>query len=284
MSAITLSRSFDASPEQVWAALTDKNQLKQWYFDIPDFAPVPGTVFDFYEGPAREYLHRGKVLAAEPNRRLQHTWMHPSHSKGESVLTWEIAPDGERTKVTLHHEGTENFAGAGPAFSRANYEAGWDALLNIQLRNHLYGIKKYRFEVDINAPAAKVWQLMWDAEGYKRWTAPFSAGSYAEGNFEQGGEVRFLTPDGSGMYSKVLYTKAPQKIILSHIGEIKNGKPLPVDAAAERWTGCLESYTYTENNGVTHLLAEVDIEETHGDYMQQKFPPSMQEVKKMCEE
>ncbi|SIQ52021.1 Activator of Hsp90 ATPase homolog 1-like protein [Chryseobacterium sp. RU37D] len=35
--------------EKVWKALTDKNEMKAWYFDIPDFELKVGKVFNFYE-------------------------------------------------------------------------------------------------------------------------------------------------------------------------------------------------------------------------------------------
>ena len=36
-------------------------------------------------------------------------------------------------------------------------------------------------------------------ETYKRWTAPFCDGSYYTGSWEQGSQIRFLTPAGEGM-------------------------------------------------------------------------------------
>lgn len=44
---------YNAPVEKVWQALTDKDQMKQWYFDIPDFNTAPGSRFDFYEGPKK---------------------------------------------------------------------------------------------------------------------------------------------------------------------------------------------------------------------------------------
>ncbi len=283
MTPIKRTQTFESPADKVWAALTNKQQMKKWYFDIPDFELKEGAVFNFYESEARQFHHRGTVKEVVPNQKLSHTWTHPSHSKGESLLTWELQPQGDKTIVTLTHEGIENFADAGPDFSKANYEMGWDAILNIQLRNHLYGIEKLAFPIDINAPVTTVWQKMWNHEGYKQWTAPFCEGSYAEGNFTPGSDVRFLTPDGSGMYSKVLFVKENEKIIFSHIGEVKNGANQPLDAAASKWTGSLEAYTYTEQNGGTHLLAEVDCDPKHIDYMKEKFLLAMQEVKKMSE-
>ncbi len=34
---IIVEELYQAPLEKVWHALTDKDQMKQWYFDIPDF-------------------------------------------------------------------------------------------------------------------------------------------------------------------------------------------------------------------------------------------------------
>ena len=44
---MVLSRVFDAPIEAVWQALTDKDRVKEWYFEIPDFAATPGHEFGF---------------------------------------------------------------------------------------------------------------------------------------------------------------------------------------------------------------------------------------------
>ncbi len=39
---LVVERAFDAPVAVVWKALTDKDDIKQWSFDIPEFAPVVG--------------------------------------------------------------------------------------------------------------------------------------------------------------------------------------------------------------------------------------------------
>ena len=46
---IIVEELYQAPLEKVWNALTDKDQMKQWYFDIPDFRLEEGAVFNFYE-------------------------------------------------------------------------------------------------------------------------------------------------------------------------------------------------------------------------------------------
>ena len=78
-----------APVEKVWQAITDKDAMKAWYFDIPDFELKEGATFNFYEpGEAKQYHHHctKEIVLLQ---KLQHTWTHPSHSKGITLLTWE---------------------------------------------------------------------------------------------------------------------------------------------------------------------------------------------------
>ena len=42
-----IERTFNAPVERVWKALTDRNETKQWYFDIEKFNPEVGFEFEF---------------------------------------------------------------------------------------------------------------------------------------------------------------------------------------------------------------------------------------------
>jgi len=126
-----------ATGAKVWQALTEKDQMKEWYFDIPDFELKDGAVFNFYEpGEARQFHHRCQIKEIVPFKKLTHTWTHPSHSKGESLVTWLLKEENGSTEVTLQHEGIENFADAGPEFAAESYQIGWDELLAM-LKNYL---------------------------------------------------------------------------------------------------------------------------------------------------
>ncbi|HMM04810.1 MULTISPECIES: SRPBCC family protein [unclassified Dysgonomonas] len=123
---------------KVWKAITDKNQMKEWYFTIEDFELREGAEFNFtvsFEDVI--YHHRCVIKEIVPQKRFSHTWTHPSQSKGESVVTWDLQPVDNGTKVVLTHEGVENFADAGAGFSRENYVAGWEEISGTSLRNFL---------------------------------------------------------------------------------------------------------------------------------------------------
>jgi uncharacterized protein YndB with AHSA1/START domain len=284
MEPIIIHYTFDAPLEKVWNALSDEAALKKWYFQVENYKFEVGNEFTFYESPdTRQYLHRARFLNIIPNKLIEYTWEHPSHSKGSSVVKWEIAADGDKTNLTLTHTGTETFADAGKDFTRANYEMGWNSIVGNTLRNYLYNIAKLEFTLEINATPEKVWQQLWGKESYKKWTNPFCEGSYYEGEIKQGNRIHFLTPSGEGMYANVYFLKENKFCVLRHIGMLHDFKELPVDAETEKWTGCFETYKLAANNGKTILTAEVDSLEQYADHMNTKFPLALQELKRISE-
>lgn len=135
---VIVKQRINAPVEKVWNALTDKTEMKNWYFDIPDFKAEPHTEFAFWAGPDDEqYHHHGEVLEVEPNAKLKHTWSYPEISKEKTLVKWELEPDGDGTNVTLTHKGLENFDHLGENFSHASFEKGWTEIVGKSLPDYL---------------------------------------------------------------------------------------------------------------------------------------------------
>lgn len=137
-SAIVMEEVYPVPVEKVWQAITDKEQMKEWYFTIEDFVLQKDTVFHFYGSEDENlYYHRCVILEIVPNKKFKHTWTHPTESKGQSVVTWLLEPVENGTKVTLTHEGVESFADAGPEYSRESHLEGWTEILGTSLKQFL---------------------------------------------------------------------------------------------------------------------------------------------------
>ncbi|MBV8328264.1 SRPBCC domain-containing protein [Chryseobacterium sp.] len=135
---ITVQYKINAPANTVWKALTDKNDMKSWYFDIEDFKPEVGNVFNFYEpGSARKYHHQCEILDILPEHKLVYSWSYPDFSPLKTTVTWELFPEGEQTLVRLTHEGIENFKDLGEGFSRESFTEGWNVIIGQSLRGHL---------------------------------------------------------------------------------------------------------------------------------------------------
>ncbi|MDO5524238.1 MAG: SRPBCC domain-containing protein [Bacteroidia bacterium] len=133
--------SISATVDRVWNALTQPEEMRNWYFDISNFEATEGEIFDFVvsftdEDGEHNFRHLFEILEVVPHERLKHTWEHPGHSAGTSTLTWELVPEEDSTTVVLTHEGAESFLDEGSKyFTEESYTAGWNDILQ--------GLKEY---------------------------------------------------------------------------------------------------------------------------------------------
>lgn len=135
---IVLEYKVNAPIEKVWKALTDKNEMKSWYFDIPDFELAEGKQFNFYEpGDAKKYHHQCEILEIIPHQKLKHSWAYPEFSKEKTVVTWEINAEDDGTLIRLTHEGIDNFKDLGESFSRNSFTEGWNGIIGQSLKTYL---------------------------------------------------------------------------------------------------------------------------------------------------
>ena len=134
---IIVKQKVSAPVDEVWNAITDKVQMKEWYFDIPDFELQPHSEFNFFEpGEEKKYHHRGEILEIIPKQKLKHSWSYPEFSKERTIVKWELEPVEEGTEVTLTHKGLENFEHLGNDFQRESFEKGWNEIVGKSLKAH----------------------------------------------------------------------------------------------------------------------------------------------------
>ena len=135
---VVVKQKINAPLEQVWNAITDKNAVKEWYFDIPDFNAAENSVFSFYGGSEDEqYHHLCEVVENVPQKKFKHTWTYPEISKEKTIVRWELEPDGEGTVVNLTHKGLENFEHLGNDFQVESFENGWNGIIGKSLKEYV---------------------------------------------------------------------------------------------------------------------------------------------------
>lgn len=144
-------------------------------------------------------------------------------------------------------------------------------------------MEKISFTETINAPASKVWDVLWADATYRQWTSPFSEGSYAVTDWKEGSKVQFLAPGGNGMYSMIEVNKPNEYMSIKHLGEIKDGKEMPPDEKTQQWSGAHENYRLTEKNGITELQVELDAVPEFAGFFNEAFPKAFKIVKKLAE-
>lgn len=113
-----------ASLEQVFQALTRKEELERWFLVKADMELYPGGAIRFEWGSGM--VETGKVLVFEPPHRLSFTWeaVEPS----ATTITFELIPENEGTRLRLTHSGFSRGEDWDDYYS--SVEEGWRPHLN----------------------------------------------------------------------------------------------------------------------------------------------------------
>lgn len=132
---IVIERVYQAPLEKVWKAITDKEQMKHWYFDLSDFTPEVGFKFQFpgqgHKG--EQYLHLCEVTAVEVGKKLTYSWSYEGH-EGISYVSFELEALGsQQTSLKLTHRGLHSFP-EHPDFARTSFQQGWTELIGNLLK------------------------------------------------------------------------------------------------------------------------------------------------------
>jgi uncharacterized protein YndB with AHSA1/START domain len=131
--AVAIERILNAPVTKVWKALTDVDQMRQWYFDLKEFKPQVGFEFEFVvEHEGYRYHHLCKITEVIPQKKIAYTWRYKGEP-GDSLVTFELFPKGDTTRLKLTHTGIETFPST-PAYARENFETGWTQIVDSELR------------------------------------------------------------------------------------------------------------------------------------------------------
>lgn len=145
-------------------------------------------------------------------------------------------------------------------------------------------MKTLHFETSIHAPRSKVWDTMLAPDTYRDWTSAFAEGSYYDGSWEEGGNLRFLGPSGDGMFSRIVENRKHEHILIEHLGILKDGKEDRDNPYGQAWAGAKEAYGFSEQNGVTTIRVDVDTAEEMVADFSRMWPDALARLKALCEQ
>ena len=127
---VRFERRYDASPEELWSALTEPDRLRRWLADVAELdLRVGGRFLLRWQESDGTQETDGTILALDPGRLIELNWTYPGEP--DSVARFELRPDGDGTILVLDHRGL-------PPGSIAGYGAGWHSHLD-SLAAHLSG-------------------------------------------------------------------------------------------------------------------------------------------------
>jgi len=130
--SLTIVRRLKAAPAKVWAAITQPDQMMQWWG--PDAGPTLSVVADVRPGGrfsvvfrllnGEEHNPTGIYREVVPERKLAFTWDLPGTPEPQSLVTFRLEPFDGGTELTLTHERLPDEE------ARISHEAGWSGLLD----------------------------------------------------------------------------------------------------------------------------------------------------------
>ena len=133
---LEVKRVLSASRERVFAAWTSAETLRNFitpgnpgHADVTCDVRVGGQfTIDMHGQDGKVFHHEGEYLVVDSPSRLQFTWISASTNQRRTVVTIDFKSLGEKTEVTLLHEGLESVQ------SRDGHEKGWTTILEQQGR------------------------------------------------------------------------------------------------------------------------------------------------------
>ena len=135
---VIVQEVFDTDMQTVWKAITELNQLKEWFFEnIPAFEPKIGfkTAFNV-RSTERDFYHQWEITEVTYLEKITYSWKYKGLS-GESFSTFTLSNLGDRTKLKVTCSGLDSFPKDIPEFSYESCLAGWNYFINDRLKNYL---------------------------------------------------------------------------------------------------------------------------------------------------
>jgi uncharacterized protein YndB with AHSA1/START domain len=117
---IHFERVYDYRPEELWAALTEPDQLRGWLGEVEIDLRLGGRVVIRF-GETDDQVTEGTIRELDAPRLLEYDWTYPGET--DSVLRLELEPRGQGTLLVLDHRRL-------PVAAAAGYGAGWHSHLD----------------------------------------------------------------------------------------------------------------------------------------------------------
>ena len=210
---LVIERTYDAPIEKVWEAITDKDQMKQWYFEVSDFKAEIGFEFQFSaENDGKKYLHKCTVVEVQPITKIAYTWSYEGYV-GESLVTFELFSEGKnKTRLKLTHSGTDSFLSQ-PDFAKADFSEGWKSILGQSLRNFVE-TDSFTKSIRIRASLKTIWDIVLNPD--HQWGLAFGGGATAETDWKGGSPIIWRDTENNICANGIVEVHQPEEYLQLH--------------------------------------------------------------------
>lgn len=227
--------------ERVWAALTEPEELKAWFYPFVGTLAVGETVVIPWDEDGGLTT---RIVEFDPPKVFAWTWHKPGEP--ESIVRWELSSESAGTKFVLTHslpvlgarEPTDTLAGWQEHIDtlvdnltgnpRAWSNDVWRSLKNryaFEIESDRvpsdYGIvevvngkRQPHFARVLDAPLAKVWEAITTSDGVSGWF------SNAQVDLREGGTYTLdFSQYGAGVYTYNILKLEPPRVVEFNFGE-----------------------------------------------------------------
>lgn len=95
---VRFTRYYSATPDEVWAALTEPDSVARWLAPVCEIELSPGGPFEL---ELEHWTMQGRIRALEPARLLELDWVDVDAAP--SIVRVELSQDGDGTTLVLDH-------------------------------------------------------------------------------------------------------------------------------------------------------------------------------------
>lgn len=147
-------------------------------------------------------------------------------------------------------------------------------------------MERLTYNISINAPKERVWEVLWEDTYYRQWTALFGEGSHAVSDWKKGSKILFLDPTNQGMSSRIEELIPNEYMSFRHMGEVKDGKEDFSSVFAQECAKneVYENYTLQSVDGKTNVQVETDLPQEYVAMMDGIWPKALQKLKEIAEQ
>ncbi|WP_280154450.1 SRPBCC domain-containing protein [Piscinibacter sp. XHJ-5] len=131
-----VSKTIGAPAERVWEALVTPALIKRYFFgsDVESDFRVGSPIRWRGEFNGKKYEDKGEVLVADRPSRLSVSHWSPTAGEPDApehyhVVTYDLAPQGSQTQVTLTQSNLTGGVKPSDVQKRAEFEKNWTMVL-----------------------------------------------------------------------------------------------------------------------------------------------------------
>lgn len=283
---IRIEAVISAPLDKVWQCFNQPEHVVKWNQASDDWHS-PSAENDLREGGKFKYRMEAKDGSAGFDFSGTYTRLEPNH-----VIEFTM-DDNRKVKITMEGINGETklveVFEAEPTHSIEQQRDGWQSILN-NFKDYVENqdkLKKYYFEILIDADIEKVYRTMIGKQTYSNWTSAFNPSSRFEGSWDTGSKIRFIGEDDKGnkggMVSRIRENIPNKYISIEHLGILHGDEEVTTGPDIEKWAGAQENYSFSETNGKTLVKVDLDVNDEFAEYFLETWPVALEKLKKICE-